>query len=101
MLLAADARGVLCVHLHALADRLIGLHSPVNDLEKIVALAAAGPVVRMLRDGGVSFEEIAVKCKKTANPLGLSARQLYRIYEGPERYDWDCLRKVVRKLPRS
>lgn len=70
----------------------------LNEIERIVALAAAGPAIRMMRDGGTSWDDIATKQRKTCNPLGLSARQLSRIYEGPNRYTFDLLRKVAKSL---
>lgn len=73
----------------------------MNEIDRIVALIQAGPVIRMLRDGGTSFEDIAKKFRKRANPLGLSARQLYRIYESPDRYGFDKIREVVRNMPKG
>jgi len=70
----------------------------MNELERILALAAAGPVIRMLRDGGTSFNDIATKFRKRANPLGLSPQQLYRIYEGEGAYNFDLIRRHARKL---
>jgi len=69
----------------------------VNDIEKILLLCAAGPVVRMMREGGASWQFIAYKMRKTANPLGLSPRQLQRIYEGPQRYRFDVLKRVINR----
>lgn len=71
----------------------------MNDLEKIMALAAAGPAIRMLRDGGTSWQDIAWKFKKRCNPCGLTPRQLSRIYEGEEAYAFDKLKKFAQKLP--
>lgn len=71
----------------------------MNEVDRIIALCEAGPVIRMLRDGGTSFEDIARKFKKRANPLGLSPRQLSRIYEGPDAYSFDKLRRIARELP--
>jgi len=70
----------------------------MNELERVCALLRAAPVVRMLRDGGVSFEDMAIKNPKTANPLGLSPRQLARIYEGDDSYSFTRLRDAVRRL---
>lgn len=70
----------------------------MNDLEKVIALTRAAPVVRMMRDGGTTWEDIAYKQKKTANPLGLSPRQLARIYEGPGAYRFDNLRRLAKRL---
>lgn len=68
----------------------------LTELERICALAAASPCVRFYRDGGRTFEEIAqLKC---CNPLGLSRRQLSRIYEGEDALRFDSLRRAVRDL---
>jgi len=73
----------------------------VNEVERIMALAEAGPVIRMLRDGGTTWDEIATKFKKRANPLGLSPKQLYRIYEGPKRYSFDALKRLAKLYPKA
>lgn len=70
----------------------------MNEIERIIALIKAGPVVRMLRDGGVTWEDIARKFQKRANPLKLSVRQLQRIYEGPDAKGFDSLKRVVRSM---
>jgi len=70
----------------------------LNELDRVLKLLSAQPVIRMLRDGGRSWEEIAFKFKKRGNPLGLSPRQLARIYEGPDAYGFDSLKKVVKRL---
>lgn len=67
----------------------------MTEIERIVALIRARPVIRMLRDGGVSWDDIARKFRRRANPLGLSSRQLRRIYEG-EGSSFDDLRRVAR-----
>lgn len=70
----------------------------MNEIERICALAAAAPVVRMLREGGCNWDDIAYKFKKRANPLGLRPRQLARIYDGEDGYRFDRLRHAVRRL---
>jgi len=70
----------------------------VNEVDRLIALITARPVVRMLRDGGVSWEDIAMKFKKRANPLSLSTRQLQRIYAEDDGYGFDKLKRVARKL---
>lgn len=70
----------------------------MNEVDRVIALCAAAPVIRMMRDGGTSWEDIAFKMKKTANPLGLSPRQLARIYEGPGAYRFDNLRRIAKAL---
>jgi len=72
----------------------------VNEVERIIALCEAGPAIRMLRDGGTTWPEIASKFKKRCNPLGLSPRQLARIYEGEGSYRFDNLRRLANKLPK-
>lgn len=69
----------------------------LNELERICALSAATGRVRFWREGGRSWDEIAKI--KSANPVGLSPRSLERIYSGPGKYDFDSLRRAVRKLP--
>lgn len=66
----------------------------MNEIERIVALMRAGAAIRMYRDGGVSWHDIS-KNVKTCNPLGLSPRQLSRIYEGDGRYRFDRLKRFV------
>jgi len=68
-----------------------------TEFERVLALTAASPVVRHERDSGKTWEEIASD-RKRANPLSLSPRQLRRVYEGPKRYSFDALKKVVQKL---
>jgi len=77
-----------------MARFLLRASLPMNEVQRIIALASAGPVVRLYRDGGRSWDEIAKL--KTANPLGLSPRQLSRIYEGEDRYKFDLLRRMAK-----
>lgn len=67
-----------------------------NELQRVLILARAAPAVRLYRDGGSSWREIIRRAPKTCNPLGLSERQLMRIYEGPEKYDFDILRRYAK-----
>jgi len=67
----------------------------LNQVERIAALLRAAPVVRMMRDGGTSWEDLATKMRKNANPLGLTPRQLSRIYEGPDAYRWSVLKSAL------
>lgn len=66
-----------------------------NEIERICALIRARAVIRIYRDGGYSWEEIIRKAPKSANPLNLSSRQLSRIYEGEDAYQFDRLVRVV------
>lgn len=72
----------------------------MNEFERVMSLIEAAPVVRMLRDGGTSWEDIGNKFKKRANPCGLSPRQLARIYEGPEAYEFDNIKRLAKALTR-
>lgn len=65
-------------------------------IDRLCKLIESGPAVRMLRDGGVSWDDIATKFRKRCNPLGLSARQLRRIYE-EDRQGLDKLRRIAKR----
>jgi len=65
-----------------------------NEIDRIVALIRARAVIRIYRDGGYSWEEIMKKAPRSANPLGLSSRQLMRIYEGDDAYEFDKICRV-------
>jgi len=67
----------------------------VNQLDKIAALLKAAPAIRLYRDGGLTWAEICQKAPKTCNPLGLSTRQIQRIYEGGDAYSWLHMKHVV------
>jgi hypothetical protein len=67
----------------------------VNAVDRVRLLLKAEPSVRFYRDAGISFEEIALKCPKTCNPLSLSPRQLRRVYEGDLRFRFDIIRRLV------
>lgn len=71
----------------------------MNEVDRLLHLVSARPVIRMLRDGGTSWEDIAVKFKKRANPLGLSPRQLRRIYH-ENGNQFDKLKRVAKYLAR-
>jgi len=73
--------------------------SAVNEVERIVLLAKASPTVRVYRLAGYTWIQIAEY--KTCNPLGLSTRQLQRIYSGPAMYDFDVLKRVASGLDRE
>lgn len=60
----------------------------------------ARPAVRMLRDVGVSWEDIADKFKARCNPLGLSPRHLRRIYE-ENTAEFDKLRRLAKLMSRK
>jgi len=66
-----------------------------NEITRILRLAAAAGPIRLYRDGGLSWADIVRRAPKTCNPLGLSERQLSRIYEGKDRYRFDILKKTV------
>jgi len=68
----------------------------LTELDRIVSLAQAAPLVRYWREAGRTWDEIVLLA--TANPLGLSKRQLARIYEGPGAYEWDNIRRAARSL---
>jgi hypothetical protein len=70
----------------------------VNEIERVIALRDAKPAVTLFRDGNRTWEEIAKS--KAANPLSLSPRQLSRVYEGPDRYQFDFLLLRKKRPPR-
>jgi len=72
-----------------------------NEIERIVALIRARAVIRIYRDGGYSWEEIIKKAPKSANPLGLSPRQLSRIYEGEDAYQFDKVARAVLSMDKT
>lgn len=69
----------------------------MNQVDRLLALVEARAPIRMLRDGGTSWDDIATKFKKRCNPLGLSPRQLRRIYE-ENANEFDKLKRVAKKL---
>jgi len=77
----------------------------MNEIERILALIRARPHVETLRDvAGLPWDRI--KDYHLANPLRLSARQLSRIYEGEDAYQFDAWKKeidkaLVKPLPRK
>lgn len=68
----------------------------LTEVDRLIALIEATPVVRFWRDGGRTWDEI-VKLKR-ANPLGLSKRQLQRIYGDESQKGFDKLRRVVQRV---
>jgi len=72
-----------------------------DEISRICALIRARAVIRVYRDGGYSWEEIAKKAPKSANPLGLTPRQLSRIYEGEDAYRFDTLVRTVTAVSKS
>jgi len=68
----------------------------VTELERIVKLAAATHHIKRRRGLGWTWERIAQAAY--CNRLGLSPRQLARIYEGEDAYSWDLIRQAARAL---
>lgn len=68
----------------------------MNAFERIRALQNAAPLVQELREKDTPWERVAA-CRK-ANPTGLSARQLARIYGGPGAYEFP---ESLPSVPRS
>lgn len=68
----------------------------MNEIERILALIRARRHVETLRNvAGLPWDR--VKDYRLANPLRLSARQLARIYEGEDSYQFDEWKKEIDK----
>lgn len=71
----------------------------MNELDRILALIRARSYVEKLRAQGLPWDR--VKDYTCANPLKLSARQLCRVYEGEDAYQFDRWKKAVDRAIQS